>query len=86
MIMNLNSLDVGVLDMRRALDFYRRLFSAEPIDVAAGCALFDVGAVSFGIVSTAQVDGELRFGKAWCSWCTRLALAVAPIRPGLDLP
>jgi predicted enzyme related to lactoylglutathione lyase len=59
----LNSLDVGALDMRRALDFYRRLFSAEPIDVGARCVLFDVGAVSFGIVSAAQVDGEVRFGN-----------------------
>jgi predicted enzyme related to lactoylglutathione lyase len=62
-IMRLNSLDVGARDMRRALGFYRRLFSAEPIDVGAGCALFDVGAVSFGIISTAQVEGELRFGN-----------------------
>jgi predicted enzyme related to lactoylglutathione lyase len=62
-IMRLNSIDVGARDIRRALNFYRRLFSAEPIDVGAGCALFDVGAVSFGIISTAQIDGELRFGN-----------------------
>jgi predicted enzyme related to lactoylglutathione lyase len=61
--MRLNSLDVGALDMRRALDFYHRLFSAEPIDIGAGCVLFDVGAVSFGLISAAQIDGKLRFGN-----------------------
>jgi predicted enzyme related to lactoylglutathione lyase len=61
--MRLNSLDVGARDMRRALEFYRRLFGIEPIHAATGCVLFDVGAVSFGIVSAAHLDGELHFGN-----------------------
>jgi predicted enzyme related to lactoylglutathione lyase len=44
-----------------ALDFYRRLFQAEPSHVEAWGALFDVGAVSFGIF-TAR-DDTLRFGN-----------------------
>ncbi|MDY6769525.1 MAG: VOC family protein [Candidatus Nanohaloarchaea archaeon] len=61
--MELSSVYVGVEDMERALNFYRKLFGAEPVQEEERFSMFDVGGIHFGLYNASYDGEELEFGN-----------------------